>query len=197
MGENKLSGGLDEKLSENVSELHNLKDMKKQEPPKTREEDFTRSSFEWVKTERAGDIVKFKEFIIENDIEYTVFQDNTRVNSALIGDVILKHQYDNETIGGLGPEFEKVNQPANKIIPTQSVTTQHSTSASPVQVILDKSKKKRKKIQFELIMDLPSAEVLSIIKDNFDASEEELYSFFVAKIDKKKFVTAIIASINN
>jgi len=200
LGKNGLSGGMDEKLPEDVSRLHNLKDMKTQEQPRTREEDFAGSSFQWVKTERAGDVSHFKEFIVENDIEYTVFQDGTRVNSTLIGDVILKHQYDSEIMSDLSSEFERVGPQQNRTqnIPQVHIPAQQAiqNSASPIIAILEKAKKKKKKIQFDLIMDLPSAEILSVLKDNFDASEDDLYNFFVAKIDKKKFVTAIIASIN-
>lgn len=45
-------------------------------------------------------------------------------------------------------------------------------------------------------MELPSSEILGIVKENFDASDEELFVYFSEKIDKKKFVSAIISSIN-
>jgi len=168
--------------------------MKQQEQPKTREEIFAESYFEWIKTERMGDVSRFKEFVIENGVEYIVFQDNTRVNSALVGDVILMHKYADEVMGGLSSEFERVNEPIRNI--PQPIQQPKANIQSPIVAILDKAKRKRKKVTFELVMELPSSEILGIVKENFDASDEELFVYFSEKIDKKKFVSAIISSIN-
>lgn len=195
MGEERFSGRVDEEIPENVQKSHNMTNMKKQEQPKTREEEFSECYFEWVKTERMGDVSRFKEFVVENGVEYIVFQDNTRVNSALLGDVILKHRYQDEVMGGLSSEFERVSEPA-RVQPVPVAAVQKSNSQSPIISILDKAKRKRKKVTFELVMELPSSEILNIVKENFDASDDELFMYFSEKIDKKKFVSAIISSIN-
>ena len=203
VGEGIIHGGLDEKIPANVPESDKLTNMSKYEVeiPLTREETLAKSVFQWVKTERAGDISQFKEILLENGVEYIVFQDNTRVNSALIGDVVLQNVNSDETLL-MNDAFEKISPPP--VINRQAITPSpartvnaHEDKISPVTSILDKSKKKKKKIQFEFVLEIPSAEVLSIIKENFEASDDELFDYFVSKLDKKKFVASVISSSMN
>jgi len=171
--------------------------------PKTREEELSESYFEWVKTERAGDVSKFKELLVVDNVEYIVFQDNTRVNSSLIGDVVLKHKHSDEIMGvqnelqeHIEIEHKHVFTPHENAQLRQTVHSQNvfSHDISPVTSILEKSKKKKQKIKFEVQLDMPSTDVLNIIRDNFANSDDEIYEFFMTKIDKKKFVTAILTS---
>lgn len=177
------------------------------EIPKTREETLAESTFEWVKTEKAGDVVKFKNLVEEGGVEYIVFQDGTRVNSALIGDVVLQHKYPDEVLGpALNPSnrektpeeifgtVKETPKPQPAIAPSNGLTT---AQASPAISILEKSKKKKKKISFDFMMELPSAEILNIVKENFEASDEDLFYYFLSKIDKKKFVSAVISSVTD
>jgi hypothetical protein len=209
LGTDELLGRLDEEVSADVSPAHKVNDMlskyeKDVQLPKTREEEFAESIFEWVKTEREGDVCKFKQFTVENGIEYTVFEDNTRVNTTLIGDVVLMHKHPDEVISKIGNPLEKVQpQIASPHVPpplhptaVAASVAQAASAPSPILSILEKSKKKKKKIQVEVVAELPSAEVLAIIRDNFEASDDELFAYLVNKIDKKKFIAAVIASVN-
>lgn len=197
---------------------------------KTREEDFSSSVFEWVKTERQGDVCKFKEFVQENGIEFIVFNDNTRVNSTLLGDVVLKHQHESQIMGkeiGIPakttgnpdepyefpidsdvktPVFRDVSRRIEEGIPIAGQSTPVVTASSydtaslvsaPVQSILDKAKKKKQKVTLDLQLELPSSDVLNIVRENFSGSDDDLYNFFIQKIDKKKFVSAIIQAVTN
>lgn len=207
LGETRISGRLDEEVSETVPALDNLNNMKTPydvELPPSPEDKLQNSSYEWVKTERAGDICKFREIIKEGNEEYIGFTDGTRVRSSLLGDVVLQHEHPAEILGA----NELAIKPIQQLTPVQVKNEQTPvtpTSAevavpqpiprvetSPVLSILEKSKKKKKKVQFDFMMEIPSSDVLSIIRENFDASETELFDFFVSKIDKKKFVSAII-----
>jgi hypothetical protein len=215
VGERRISGRLDEEVPENLFSTNSSimtktkydvdESMLDQYLPRnentSREEKFSSSVFEWVKTERAGDICKFKEFILENGIEYAVFQDNTRVNASLIGDVVLMHDNEHYVLGGVQSALEKTSTVAPASIAPSSATSRRlemkPEKISPVLSILEKSKKKKTKINFEFIAELPSSEVLGIIRDNFEGSDDELYEYFISRIDKKKFVNSIINSIQN
>jgi len=207
MGEHRVRAGLDEEVQKNVSGSDNLSKMKNKyeaELPQTREENMANSTFEWVKTERAGEISKFKSLVREGAIEYIVFQDDTRVNSALLGDVVLQHHDQYEVLGSVNQAFEKVNPPVSQRpaaqlqAPRVEIPAVHNVRvSSPVASILEKAKKKKKKVQFEFLMELPSSEVLSIIKENFDASEDELFDYFMSKVDRKKFVASVISSVTD
>ena len=205
LGETRISGSLDEEVSETVPALDNLNNMKTPydvELPPSPEEKLQNSSYEWVKTERAGDICKFREIIKEGNEEYIGFTDGTRVRSSLLGDVVLQHEHPAEILGANELAIKPVQHLTSVIqhptvipTPTTEVIVPHpipKAETSPVLSILEKSKKKKKKVQFDFMMEIPSSDVLSIIRENFDASETELFDFFVSKIDKKKFVSAII-----
>jgi hypothetical protein len=208
LGESRISGRLDEEISATIPALDNLDNMKTPydvELPPSPEEKLQNSSYEWVKTERAGEVCKFKEIIKEGNTEYIGFTDGTRVRSSLVGDVVLQHEHPAEILGANELAIKPVQHltsviqhptviPSPTLKPTEVTVPQTPTriETSPVLSILEKSKKKKKKVQFDFMMEIPSSDVLSIIKENFDASETELFDFFVSKIDKKKFVSAII-----
>lgn len=218
---------MDEEIPRHVPESDKIDTMSQ---PKTREADFASSIFEWVKTDRQGDVCRFQKFTVENGIEFVVFNDGSRVNSALIGDVVLKHEHESQLMGTeIGApakttgnpdepyEFPVISDikkitvvdhkiteglPSAESVSTFSgatpITTSPSTLVTPaVQSILEKAKKKKQKISLELQLEIPSSDVLNIIRENFNGSDEDLYNFFIQKIDKKKFVSAIINAVSN
>jgi hypothetical protein len=225
LGKRGISRRMDATLPENVFRNDKIDNMSTATVPKTREEDYASSIFEWVKADREGDVCKFKEFTVVNGEEYVVFNDNSRIKTILLGDVVLKHQHESQLLGKeLKPapkpevtedepfEFpivsdltdaakhapKKLNFVADSGIGSYAPPQPTQPKAdSPIASILGKSKKKKQKVTLEIQMELPSAEVLSIIRENFEGSDEELYDFFVEKIDRKKFVSAIISAIQN
>ncbi len=169
---------MDEKVSENVppkdSEI-----MEKEQ--KTREEIFSESHFEWIKTEREGDICKFDHFLHENGIEYVVFQDTTRVRSDLVGDVILMHSHESEILGAeTRPVVEPVNNSilnhvrAEQVPILPRVEPVVHKAIDPVKEIFDKSKKKTEKITLTLSLKILPPDLYHVIKENFDNTDEIL-----------------------
>lgn len=146
---------------------------------KTREEIFAESHFEWVKTERQGDVCRFKEIVVENDIEYVVFIDNTRVRTDLIGDVVLAHQHPEEILG-IRPDMEGlIESTVTQHIPPPPVQPQpqqvlHVKEVDPVLSILEKTKKRTEKISITLALKIPAPELYNVIKENFDNVEDVL-----------------------
>lgn len=223
MGKRRISRALDEEIQGDVSRTDKIREM-----TKTREEDFSSSVFEWVKTENQGTTCRFKEFVVENGIEYTVFSDGSRIDTRLIGDIVLKHDNVSQVLGGHDlspakltgnpdepyefplitdvkpPSFNTAPKRIEEGLPVAEVSVspgiqQNSSPAisTPVLSILEKAKKKKQKVSIELTVELPSAEILSIIRENFSGSDEDLYNFFIQKVDKKKFVSAIIQAVSN
>ncbi len=155
---------------------------------KTREEIFAESHFEWIKTEREGDVCKFDHFLQENDIEYVVFHDGSRVRGDLVGDVVLMHSHESEI---LGAEVLTPIQPMNDTILNhvraehmgeivKPVATAHAPSVvvhrpiDPVREIFDKSKKKSEKITLTLNLKILPPDLYHVIKENFENTDEIL-----------------------
>ena len=150
---------------------------------KSREEIYSESHFEWVKTERQGEVSKFANFLFENDAEYVVFQDNSRIRTDLVGDVVLMHQYPEEILGFTSAPI----QPDNNTIlnhmkaehrpldPVNTTPVIHVIKElDPVKEIFDKSKKKTEKVTLTISLKILPPDLYHVIKDNFDDVDDVL-----------------------
>jgi hypothetical protein len=169
---------------------------------KTREEIFQDSHFEWVKTERQGDVCRFKEIVFENDIEYVVFIDNTRVRTDLIGDVVLAHQHPDEILG-IRPDTEGLLESTaaryTPSSPAQPHTHQvlHVKEVDPVLSILEKTKKRTEKVSITLTLKIPAPELYNVIKENFDNVEDVLLQNVMDQIHDNLLRDALKKELQN
>lgn len=189
---------MDAKISENVQSFN--KNMKKQ-IQKTREEQFLNGIFQWVKTERAGDICKFKEFSVVSGVEYVVFTDGSRVASSLIGDVVLMHQHESQII-----ELDKLSSLSTQQEQTQHVHISPSTNIqqqiqsqtiNPVLTIIEKSKKKTEKLTITLTVKIPSPELYSVIKENFNDVDDVILKNVIEQVHGKILQDSIKRELQN
>lgn len=173
---------------------------------KTREEVYAESHFEWVKTERQGDVCKFQTILFENDVEYVLFTDGTRIRTDLIGDIVLAHQYQEEIIGGFTPPSVSeapyvdpmlANQPIVAGIKTQTVTRVISEAIDPVVSILEKTKKKTEKITLTLHLKIPAPDLYNVIKENFDNTDEILLDSVMEQIHDNLLKDALKKELQN
>ena len=214
MDERRLSGGLDEKVPQDIQQPDkiNIEMIEKPEKiQKSREEIFGSSQFEWVKTERAGDICRFKEFEVEGDIEYVSFTDNTRIRSEFVGDIVLMHEYSNEILGQELVREVIVDKP-NTIMQHLRAEQTHTSQAEvlqpknvfhvqenmdPVVAILEKTKKKTEKLVLTLTVKIPSADIFNVIKENFDNTEDILLENVLSQIQESSLREAIRKELQN
>ena len=195
LGESGISRTVDEKIPIDVPQIDKVMSIVAK---KTREEQFNDSKFEWVKTERRGDVCKFLAFDYDsNGEEYTCFDDGTRVKTDLIGDVVLRHEYDSDIIGaylipqktdaeilGFTKEFYQKQQ-------EKSQTTSTIASSNPVTAILEKSKKKNEKIVLTLTVKIPSVELYSVIRENFDDVDDVILESVLQQVQEKMLKDAL------
>lgn len=181
--------------------------------PKSREEELAESTFEWIKTERAGDISRFKALVEENGVEYIVFQDNTRVNSALIGDVVMSHknpidlmtfkedfdptiapELETKTIAGGHNETFNLDTPATKF---HRETTATLSVSNPVHELLKKAKKSKQKVSLVLELEIPTRDIYRIVSDNFEDGDHEIVNFILADLDENAIKNALISALKD
>lgn len=169
-----------------INELRGNKEYTpmKDKVQKSREEIYSESHFEWVKTERQGEVSKFSNFLFENDAEYVVFQDNSRVRTDLVGDVVLMHQYPEEILGFASAPIQPDNdtilnhmkaehRPLDPVVNTTPVT-HVIKELDPVKEIFDKSKKKTEKVTLTISLKILPPDLYHVIKDNFDDVDDVL-----------------------
>jgi hypothetical protein len=210
LGEATISGRVDEKVPENFSPLDKI-ELMEETKPKTREEIFKSHQYEWVKTDRAGDVCFFDKFEIENSIEYVCFTDFSRIRSEFVGDIVLMHSYDNEILGRelLDPTLQ-VSQPhvptiepvANTLLTifrdepiSESTTT--TEYADPVIALLEKTKKRSEKITLTLNVKIPSPDLYAVIRDNFDNTDEILLESIMKQVQEKILRDAVKRELQN
>jgi len=205
VGEPELPGRLDEKVQPDFSSLDKVTNMK-EKVVKTRDEVFAESTFEWVKSERSGDLSKFSSFETENGVEYVKFVDNTRVKTDLIGDVVLMHQHSSEILGGeliVEPSpmrstlvehlrAEKTIPPAPTAAPKKTaVESSDPVISDPVISILEKTKKRNEKLTLTLTVKIPSPDLYNVIKENFDNVDEILLNSVLEQIQEDTLKDAL------
>jgi len=167
---------------------------------KTREEIFQDSHFEWVKTERQGDVCRFREIVYENDVEYIVFIDNTRIRTDLIGDVVLAHQHPGDILG-IRPDMEGLVEstaiPYKPLPQVQPPTVLYAREIDPVLSILEKTKKRSEKVSITLTLKIPAPELYSVIKENFDNAEDVLLQNVMDQIHDNLLRDALKKELQN
>jgi len=167
---------------------------------KTREEVYAESHFEWVKTERQGDVCKFQTILFENDVEYILFTDGTRIRTDLVGDIVLAHQYQEEIIG-FAPPLTSEAPYVDPILKQEQQLTQTATRVlseiDPVVSILEKTKKKTEKITLTLNLKIPAPDLYNVIKENFDNTDEILLDSVMEQIHDNLLKDALKKELQN
>ena len=193
MEKNRVLGNVDEEIPTDVSISH--KNIMEQD--QTREEKFSGYYFQWVKSERAGDVCKFKEFVYVGDIEYLVFTDDTRVATSLLGDVVLVHEYESQIMTDMFPEQSLGYAPEQQIQQFYQATPPAPQVINPVSAILEKSKKKTEKLTLTLIIKIPTPELYTVMRENFDDVDNIILDSVMNQVQPKLLRESIKRELQN
>jgi len=217
VGETGIPRTLDAEVPADIPPIDKIEIMENEEiinEPlvETRDSKFAKHKFEWVKTERAGEVCTFSGFEQENGVEYVCFNDNTRIRTEFIGDIVLMHLYENEILGrevlvdSQSPilqhlRAEQVIEPVtHEVIHSPEIPSKLEKTnvfQDPVVSILDKSKKKIEKLTLTINVKIPSVELYNVIKENFDNTEEILLDSVMEQLHEKLLREAVKREIQN
>jgi hypothetical protein len=168
----------------------------------TRSEKLAESKFEWVKTERTGEVCYFSEIISEGGDEYILFTDGSRVNSSLLGDVVLIHDKNAEILGDLlsnppvsNPQPQNQN-PAPLSKPTPQPQPQKNVEIDPVKAILTKTKRKKQNLNLTISVNLPSKDLYLVVKENFPNMDDVLLEDVMDQIKEKALRDSLKKELN-
>ena len=181
---------MDEKIQENVRKYNIMKEKNE----KTREEIYSSASFEWVKTDRAGDICKFKNFKIENDCEYVIFTDNTRIKTSFIGDIVLLHSNEEDILisNFLTPNVDMQKKPESTIKPeSKNVESQKQELHNPIHALLSKAKLEQREINIKIRVNLPSKQFYDVITESFENGNTEVVKFISTQISGDTILSSL------
>ena len=152
-------------------------------------------TYQWIKGERAGDVVKSDGSIInDGGIDFITFTDGSRCNNALVGDYVMEVLDDNpenlfmlndiapeplhmmETNGlphAPTPDRSIYNQPST---PTQSTQTT-APAVSPLEALLATSKKTEKVVGVSLKINVPPFDLIKVLAASFDDGQHQVLNY--------------------
>jgi len=125
----------------------------------------------WSKTERAGDIVT----VDITDGDFTVFTDGTRINTNLMSEFLMEAANDTQA-AALAQPFVEVEESKGLSEIQEPQRDPDPVETGTVNVMLEMLRKISAKntLTMPIELNLPSAEVYSLFKDQMDITEEEL-----------------------
>ncbi len=125
----------------------------------------------WSKTERAGDIVT----VDTTEGDFTIFTDGTRINTSLMSEFLMEAMNDKQA-AALAQPFVVVEESKGLSEIKEPQRDPDPVETGTVNVMLEMLRKISAKntLTMPIELNLPSAEVYSLFKDQMDITEEEL-----------------------
>lgn len=141
-------------------------------------------TYQWIKGERAGEVVKSDGDTVNNDgIDFIVFADGSSCNTELVGDYIIEVLNDSPEnlfmLNDLAPEplrMVETNSLPNNPDPIQQKPTTE-ISVSPLEALLATSKKTEKTVGVSLKFNVPPFDLIKVLAASFDDGEDQVLNY--------------------
>jgi len=151
----------------------------------TKTNNMSLKTYQWIKGEKAGDVVKSDGAIINDEgVDFIIFTDGSRCNSNLLGDYIIEVLNDNPEnlfmLNDLSPEpLRKITSneipqaPPTPAKPTQTI----APVVSPLEALLTTSKKTEKTVKVSLKINVPPFDLIKVLAASFDDGQDQVLSY--------------------
>lgn len=139
------------------------------------------SMFQWVRGENLGKIAKSTgKTIIDDDIEYIVFEDGTWCNTQLLGEWIvpIENAANAAFFADQSSSIQQKNEPAGP---------------NPVFDLLNRSKKKSSKMEISITVSMPSDELIRVIDDSYENGTRLIGEYLVNSVDQNMLMKQVEA----
>ena len=153
------------------------------------------SVYQWIKGDRTGEMVKFKE-ITQDDTgdQFVNFTDGTRIRGSLFQEYLIPSEVeiDNDEIFGRNVPVsnDRRLQVGNVSVNTVYAVTP-KRSESPIRVLLEKQKPNWVKINIELEINIPTKELYEILSNSFEEAEKEIIEFCTEELEMEDIKKAL------
>lgn len=143
-------------------------------------------TYQWIKGELTGQVRKSDgSTISEGNLEFLIFTDGSRCNTALINDYIMQVESENPNdlmmLNDLAPQpLARVedNRPAPIQVQAPVAPVIESTiSLSPLESILHTSKKVKKKVTITVEVEVPPADLIKVVAASFEDGNEQILKY--------------------
>lgn len=139
-------------------------------------------TFQWVKSEHAGTLCRFKDLHVSDDVVYVNLVDiqtgaPSRINYELMDEFIRCLDSDVDPLG-----YDEV-KPASQVSKVSLGQPQAQSAKSPVRALLDKQKPNPTEITLALTLNVPPPALFNVIRESFENSEMEILDHIVEGIN--------------
>ena len=159
--------------------------------------------FQWLKTDKAGQVTYYKDVVSVNNMVLVEFTDGSRVNYDLLGDAVMKIESDDML---LDIATDSVNQMSQYNVPVHNAPAptvsigkpqQHQKQMKPIHALLEKQKSNPVPIEFSIDLNLPPVSLYNVLSQSFENADEDVVEFIVADLDIDKIKEAVKDAILN
>lgn len=154
--------------------------------------------FQWIRGDRMGQIVKSIDTIVDDNMEFFVFEDGSQCNTQLVGEWIVPIQSINDApmmvneiqelqmIRDQGGRMEKVEP-----LKTVDRKVESVASANPIHDLLKMSKKKSVKLQLNISVEMPAEELIKVIQESYANGSKLIGDYLISSVDQSSVMKQI------
>lgn len=140
------------------------------------------AKYQWLKTERAGQITEFLNVAIEQDGSVMVeFMDGSRCKYELLNEFMLKTNNAQELLDVENPIQNNGEQKLK--VGNASIRNGPAVQDNPIHTLLKKQKPNPVNVDITLELNIPSADLYNVICQSFDNADEEIVNHIVSGLD--------------
>ena len=134
--------------------------------------------YQWLKTERIGNVTEFKDIVADGEMLFVEFADGSRINAELLDEYLLRTNMENELL----EQTAIAPQPVAQDI-TAKVRISDKKEETPLHALLKKQKPNPVNVDISIELNIPGPELYKVICSSFDGAEEEVAEWVVQGIN--------------
>ncbi len=146
-------------------------------------------SFQWIKTERVGQVTHLKDVVELDGVIYVEFTNDSRVNYDLMPEYVLSQQYGDEPID------MELSPKVSAKVSANGTNQGHKKPDSPIHALLKKQKENRVSIEIQVDLNVPSPELYAVLSQSFDNAEDEIVSYALLDLNMEVVRKAVGGAI--
>lgn len=149
-------------------------------------EDYSQSSYQWVKGENISQVQHYKDLVNENGKTYVLFTDGNRMSTDLLEEFMIRVEkgYEEVSLDTSHQENETQNISKSSVKPRESEQKKSIViEENPIFSLLSKQKENWVDVDLKLSINLPPKSLWDILISSFDDAERDILEFVTKDLD--------------
>ena len=149
-------------------------------------EDYSQSSYQWVKGENISQVQHYKDLVNENGKTYVLFTDGNRMSTDLLEEFMIRVEkgYEEVSLDSVPQENETQNISRSSVKPRESEQKKSIViEENPIFSLLSKQKENWVDVDLKLSINLPPKSLWDILISSFDDAEKDILEFVTKDLD--------------